>query len=86
MAAPWGKVPDSVPLTTQHPVCGKQALYTNRTACMDSACADTHLCTKTKSVAISKSCAGIVEDTGTVHTVHEMLSCLLCEWREENQQ
>lgn len=40
--------------------------------------------TKTKSVSISKARASVPENTGTVHLLHELFSCLLCAEKHYN--
>jgi hypothetical protein len=68
------KVSDGVSLTLQHPLRCHETLFSHGTSSVDPTSADTDLCPQSEPVAVRESCAGIVEDAGTVNSTQELAS------------
>ena len=68
---------DGVSIPSEGPLCREQSFNAHGPSCMNPPRTNAHLRSKTKSVAIGKSSAGIVKHTGTVDTAKELFSCLL---------
>lgn len=66
---------DSLPRAPEKPASGEQTLHTHWAPSMDAGCADAHFSAQPKPEAVCKAGGGVVEDTGTVHPLQEVL-CL----------
>ena len=63
-----GKVFDCVSVSSQYPLGREQSLDSHGSSGVDPPGTNTDLCTQPEPVAVGESRAGVVKDTGTVHT------------------
>ena len=71
------EVLDGVSVPSEDPLSREQSFNAHGPSRVNPTRTNAHLCSKTKSVAIGKSSAGVVKHTGTVDTAKELFSCLL---------
>ena len=80
------EVLDSVSIPSEDPLGREQSFNAHGPSRMNPSRTNAHLRPKTKSVAIGKSSAGIVKNTGTINTAKELFSCGLCMRKRKRER